>query len=318
LASTRTLSIARIAGSVTGDEGRVVAFSAYRATNQTGVNPNASAVKINVDTVSKDTHGAFSTSNNRYVAPVTGFYDFNLICSITATNVLASDYIMQLSKNGSAYSYGLQYRAQVTNGFTITGSFMGVFLNAGEYVEMFFYGSGNNSASTLTALGGATVTIFSGAMRSGSASIDPPASVNMRYTNTAGTSIANSGEIAVPFATKDYDSHNAFDGATGIFTVPVSGKYQIKMTCTFAAAVYAVGNRSVGIVYKNGVYRSAGPFFTAQTTTSMELGAFVIDTVNCVAGDTLQGRLANNRTAGASTLATTGGFCHIEIERVGN
>lgn len=298
---------------------RVVAFSTYRATNQTGVNPNNSAVKVTIDTVTADTHAAFSTANNRYVAPVSGYYDFSAAITFSGTNVLANEYYLGFYKNGSAVVYPGWYRASAGTSFLLTGNSGPIYLNAGDYVELYVFGVGNNSASTLTVAGGSTNTWFSGKRLSGPAVVAATESVNARYTNTAGTSIANSlADVNVPFATKDFDSHNAYNTSTGVYTVPVSGKFRVTATMAYASSAWTAGNSAYASVYKNSAAHSYGAYQMLQATVTLVLGLQVTAIVSCNAGDTLEIRAANNRTGGNTSLSTTAGINHFEIERIGN
>lgn len=142
----------------------VIAFRAYRNTDQTGINPNGTAVKINFDTVTSDTHGGFSTANFRYTAPAPGYYTFQTQIFIGSTNVLnANRYEARFYVNGSVVEI---LNTEVTASATIQlqrgGCSTPLRLNAGDYVEVYFFGSGNNSVSTLSALGGSTITYFGG------------------------------------------------------------------------------------------------------------------------------------------------------------
>ncbi len=138
--------------------------------------------------------------------------------------------------------------------------------------------------------------------------------VAYRGTNVAGTSIANSGDVQVPFATLDFDSHGAF--ATPTYTVPVAGKYRVSATVNFASSTYAAGNVIFATIYKNGAIHSISAREDIQAIFTSLIGVSVEGVVNCVAGDTIDIRVQNTRTAGATLLSTTVGDNHLEIERL--
>ena len=127
-------------------------FTATRATsNQTGINPNDSAVKVAFNSASIDTDTDFDTTNNRYTVSVAGHYLFNASVSVAGTNVLANRYGLWLFKNGAFVSYlGGYLWPTAGTGFTIGGPSAIVSAAANDYFEVFLYGTGNNSASTLT------------------------------------------------------------------------------------------------------------------------------------------------------------------------
>ncbi len=138
--------------------------------------------------------------------------------------------------------------------------------------------------------------------------------VAYRGTNVAGTSIANSGDVQVPFATLDFDTHGAF--ATPTYTVPVAGKYRVSATVNFASSTYAAGNVIFATIYKNGAVHSISAREDIQAIFTSLIGVSVDGVVSCVAGDTIDIRVQNTRTAGATTLSTTVGDNHLEIERI--
>ncbi len=141
--------------------------------------------------------------------------------------------------------------------------------------------------------------------------------VAARYTNTAGTSITNTGaETTVPFVTKDYDTHDAWDG-TNTYTVPIAGKYRISSTIAFANLTWALNNQYYLVVYKNGSAVSYGAIGAAGGAITVSFGTLVIALLDLVAGDTILIKCSNNRTAGASTLNTSAGVNSIDIQRVG-
>ncbi len=139
----------------------------------------------------------------------------------------------------------------------------------------------------------------------------------MGYTSSAGTSISNSVEVVVPFTTKVYDSHNAWNG-TDTYTIPVSGKYRVSGNIQFANSLYAAGNQCYLAAYKNGVQTAIGPLVVIAAALTVQIGCGVNITMICNAGDTIQLKAENNRTAGATLLAGASTVQYISIERVGN
>lgn len=151
-------------GSMNYTTNPVMDFStkAYRATNQTGFNPNASRVKVQFNSVDPMATGKFDTTNNRFVAEVSGLHSFSAGVGFQSTNVLNNRYQLQFVKGGSTpVFHGNEYTASTTTAFTLAGS-VSVYLLAGEYIEVFVYGWGNNSSSTLTIDNYPGFTWFSG------------------------------------------------------------------------------------------------------------------------------------------------------------
>ncbi len=270
----------------------------YRFTSK-----NSSAtLPFNFDTLVSDTHGAVTPSATvwKFTAPSSGKYFVGIQHSSAGSTVTT-----YLYKNGS------QVDQIFTGAFTLNnGSMNGsteIDLNIGDYIDV-------RLDSAISGITSGYINIFK---IQGPQAIAASESVNCRYTNTAGTSIANSGaDIVVPFATKDYDTHGAF--VTDTFTAPIAGKYEVSASLSFSGSLYAAGNQYYATVYKNGSLHSYGIIQNIMAALTVNIGSIVTTTVNCIAGDAIVVRISNNRTAGATALSTTAGVNHLEIKRIGN
>lgn len=150
-ASAFVLNIEKLSGSSQISAVDSVSARIYKAANQTSVNPNNSFVKINLDTADHDSHGAWAS--NKYTVPSSGRYQINAAVGFAGTNVLNSMYQVVIYKNGSLYTGGSAMYPSATGPFMVNISDV-LRLLAGDYLEVYIYGSGNNSASTLTVVGG--------------------------------------------------------------------------------------------------------------------------------------------------------------------
>jgi hypothetical protein len=138
------------------------AFRASRnGTNQTGVNPNDSFVKINFNSVSGSgdyVRGGFSydTANSRFVANKNMTVNATARLNFFGTNSLVVNYLAFIYVNGSIALAG-NSSVPPTAGSTFSLSVSGILrLNVGDIVEVFMYGAGNNSSNTLTMIGNST------------------------------------------------------------------------------------------------------------------------------------------------------------------
>lgn len=122
-------------------------FSVYR---NSAFNWGTSAfAKVTFDTKLFDTNGNFDTTNGRYVAPVSGFYQIDARV-YTSVGVGGNLYIISLYKNGSQWGNGSgNIQGAGTSGFGCVCSEI-MQLNAGDYVEVFAYGTGNAGVAGIT------------------------------------------------------------------------------------------------------------------------------------------------------------------------
>lgn len=274
----------------TDNDQRAVSFEAYSAGNQTSIGTNNSFVKITHDSVTYDTHAAFDTTNKRYVIPVSGYYNFSYALTMQGTNVLANGYGINFYVNGASFRVSMRIIASAGNAFILSGQSPDLKLNAGDYVEIFLYGAGNNSVSTLSTSGAAANTWFSGRKVTGPSSIGATETIAARYF--AATATITGSNSNVTYTTKDYDTHGAYSGAT--YTIPAAGKYHINAGLQVGGTYAATNATAVGI-FKNGT--------EIASNTSVAGGAsglqhpMVSDIINCVAGDLITIKTLSSATS---------------------
>ena len=247
-------------------------------------------------TTDYDTHGAYSAGS--FVAPISGFY--NISGYLNASNAaIISVYInnVQSINLGSLPAGGI-------------GTFAGqIRVNAGDSINvrpsanLGSFGAGNNIAFQRI---------------SGPASIAATDSVNAKYTGssqTVGTSLA---EIAC--VSRVYDTHNAYNTSTGLYTAPGSGKYRITFTVRSSTSISASAtNSEVSCkLFKNNADMGLVSEFVYQVS-AVSLAVFINGTidVNCLAGDTVAIKIA--RDAGVSSFALSNDTNNsISFVRIGN
>ena len=247
-----------------------------------------SSTAISFSSVTYDTHGVFSS--NTYTAPVSGYYRVTfsgLYLSGSTTDII-------LFKNGA----GVIYMGSVTTTTRISVSGT-VKCNAGDLLTI-------RTDSTVTAADATNVYAFFERL-SGPAVVAATESVNARYTDTSGGTIGTSAAV-YKYQIQSFDSHNAYSTSTGLYTVPVSGKYLV--SGALGTAVVAANQ----IIY---IYHNGSAYSAAQTISSGSANYYVsvTDEVNCLAGDTL----AIYALSGTSTTAiTSAGYNKFVVTRVGN
>ncbi len=271
---------------------RIVSFSG----NGTGSTQSLTANVTNISaSIVKDSHGAWTGST--YVVPVAGDYDVSAFLYAGSTTFTASIYV-----NGVIYSY-LLYSVLASGG---SGATIVPNLKTGDILSI-------RSGTTLTLSGdqGQRISI---SRISGPSAIAANEKMVLHQENTAGTSIANSGDIVVPFATELYDSHGSF--VTDTFTAQTADTYKISAHILYASSVYAAGNRITLLVYKNGSFVKYLNYQNIFAAVTAIMGVSGSTSLNLNAGDTIQIRTGNNRSAGATSLDTAAGANWVTIERI--
>lgn len=227
---------------------RVVAASYYF--NSIGLT-NTTAI-AGIWTQNYDTHAAFTNANGRFTAPVSGIYRASVV-SIRSTGTGNS---MTLYKNGVLYYNLLSYALA---GGAISGTIQ-LDLKAGDYVTVGVDGSFTAQA------------VFNIERLSGPSVIAASESVGcFYYSNGLQANIPNAGfgAAVTVCTTKSFDTHNAFNGATGLFTAPVSGMYQVD--CGFSFVPNATGTRSLYIFHGAGAENIVCETIVANATTPNQL-----------------------------------------------
>jgi len=133
---------------------------AYLASNQT-INDNT-ATKITLDTESYDPNNNFdSTTNYRYTAPVTGYYQVNALAQFYNSNSRLASTALYLYKNGASIAMSQMLPSTAYNGVLLLGCISDVvYLSAGDYLELYGYADTVDSSNSVIS-GGSTLTYLS-------------------------------------------------------------------------------------------------------------------------------------------------------------
>ena len=289
---------------------RVVAASVYSS----GLQSIAAStyVKVQFDTKSHDTHGAYSTGDYQYVVPVPGVYRIASFI-LWEESFTSTDMHLVLYKNGSLLKildrYGNNAGGDLQN--ALKGSIEAQ-LVAGDIISIYVrhnHASAKNISDTSCYMDISRI--------SGPSAIAASESVAARYTTVAGQSIPNGGsDTVVVFGTKTWDTHSAFNAATGIFTAPVSGKYSVKSQLLYASAAFTAGTLIQLSIIKNSTAQTRG-IVGIQANGTFYIPGQVADEVSLLAGETVKIGTTHGEGA-ARTLHTDVVHNYVSIVRVGN
>ena len=279
---------------------RVIGFSATGTAGQTTT--SSTLTTLIAPTVLRDYAATYNNATGVYTIPVAGFYRLSANArdmSSGATNAAYASFAVTGSLGTTVYR--VWQNLAMPTGWSFNGELTLPFA-AGDTVAFQYF-----NAATTPAWG--SFFNFSAVRTSGPAVVQATESVNARYYATA-TSI--SGSLAtIVWTTKDFDSHAAM--SSGVYTVPVSGKYQVNTSLAFSGT-FALNSQSDLVIQKNGATVSEQLDYSGGIITADHVS--LSDTINCLAGDTLRVQLSSGATSPSIVSSNTKNF--ISIFRVGN
>ncbi len=252
-----------------------------------------SGTAIIYPTVTKDTHGAYSTGSGQYTAPISGFYRVSAYQDTNATGLAQ----LAVYVAGSLY---IKIGLNVVNGPSASAGSGLIYALAGQTIDT------RLSANWTSAGSDCYMEIE---RVTGPAAIAATESVNARYNNSA-TSISGS-LVTVVWTNKNFDSHNAM--SSGVYTVPISGKYQVN-SAILTGGTFVLNSILSFELQKNGTAYTRYSEYAGGAETGMK--GVLNDVVDCLAGDTLRVQVLSNGTSPNITSSTLDNY--MSICRVGN
>jgi hypothetical protein len=265
--------------------------------------PNTNS--FNFDTKVFDTHGAVTTGTGWiYTIPVSGIYEIGYSLAVPAASCYA-----KLYKNGAFYlDFGLVPTNQ-TIGHSVTVSVVAGDTLAIRPSTTVTPGSGLSDVPTSN-------WIFVKRL-SGPSVVAATESVYAK-ANTSATSVTGSATTTLVFTVKEFDTHGAYNTATGIFTCPTSGTYEVSAFFASSAATVtsAIANYNTLRINKGGVQVCQIGVVINQTTSSYARVVSGTGMVKCVAGDQLS--VAINNPDSTYTGANTDTQTWASFKRLGN
>lgn len=290
---------------------RVVAFAANKSATQSILNTTNTVIDFN--SVEINTHGS-TYAAGAYTVPVSGYYKvaFNFNFSTPGSNTIFG----LLYKNGLPFCRlsAQPYSSSQSGG---SGSTV-IYLNAGENVSIGVFQS-SGSAQILEGAGR-----FSVERLSGPSVVAASETVAMRAVSA--TTAVGTGTTTVVFSSKEYDTHNIYSTSTGAISIPVSGKYSIRViTESPSGASASTANAGTYLmIYKgnpgSGVINTllSNLRWPLATGTGMPVILQGGTTVQANAGDVFYITQQRDASISAYSLSGTATTNVLVVERVGN
>lgn len=269
----------------------------------------ANTTNMQFNTKDFDTHNAVTTGSGwKFTVPVAGIYQVSF--QAFSVNSPTAAYNVNIQRNGILIGRAEPAYTNAANQLTWKGDTL-VQAVAGDTITIVFAGSGGGT----NIYSGTNDSFVSISRLSGPSAIAATETIAMKATLNSFTQTANNAEQLIGgWNTPAIDTHGGLNAATGVYTVPVAGVYEIGATVVY-------NNNSTGArffsIRKNGSHDSYSSQIPASIS-AVSIGVTVMGStiIRCVAGDTLSIYGYQNSGGNLSYVGLTS--THMSIKRVGN
>ena len=227
---------------------RVVAYSGRDSALSLTTSPQT----LKYITSVTDTHGGLNTSTGEYTIPTSGYY--NIYGCILGTAGTGTYLNIAVNRGAGFITEVLGYSPNQKS--TVEKVLL---LKSGDKVQFQCYLSAGTGAVDVN-FGDASITKVSGPQ-----AIAATEEISCKYTSA--TTTVGIAAATVIFSNKVFDTHNAYNTSTGLFTAPIAGRYRISAHVYTNGGTSSATNNSVVIrALENGTLTSFLGLFSYQVT----------------------------------------------------
>lgn len=291
-----------------GYDGRVLTATASLSSTQTI--SSASSTKITINSSVEDSAGMFDSVNNRIYIRSSGYYDVDASTQLTGSTLTNNEpYVIFIRLNGSSTLVASTQPAIANTTFILGASRPGIKLNAGDYIELNVQSTSDTSYEVTGNINTRLTVKSSG----GTPFMAPTASVAVHYAGTAGDAIGTSDSL-IKFTTKEDDTHNAYNPATGIFTAPEPGRYSVSWSLATGVLNLSTSQRYNTLLYKNGTSYKLGQRSLGNGSANNHTSSGAVSDIYLKQGETLS---IYGTSDVATTAATGSSAAYLTIVKTG-
>ena len=293
-------------------EGRTASLTAKKTTNQTIATSSATNVTGFASPASVDNFGAFNTATGVYTFYKAGRY--NIAGSVSWGGSATGFRVLALYKNSSTELNTKYLIPSNASEFNMDISHQDNFV-AGDTLNLrVFQNSGGNLNITNSTTGTGTAQFCINSVP-GLPTIAANETVACSVTSSSGQSIPSGVATNVIYNNIVDDTHGTYNTTTGLFTVPVTGRYAFTATARYASAAWTAGQDLEMSIVGGGQSFSSSYRVPATYTAPIQLSVTTQD-LYLTAGQLVAFRLLQT-TGSAKTLDVTADYSRLTIYRIG-
>lgn len=315
MAITAKLPIAGWSSNTTLSEdsgSRVIAARIQRNTNQSI--PNNTNTNIVFNNVIEDNTSSFNSGTGFWVCPESGYYNFvgQMIFASNTTGYREAYIYNVTDSTNYTFTRSTPLGGGVGTVFQTAGN--GIFVRKGVSITVQVF---QNSGGALDIQAG---TILFVNKVSSPQTLAGSETVAVRAVQSTGQSIPSGTATTLIYDTaKTFDTHNALNTATGVFTAPQSGKYEIKACFGLNTTGSSTINQRIEMrILKNGTVTTIKINRIETTTNVSSQTGDVYDTLSLVKGETVTIQMLQNYAAATQPMIADATYNVLTITKVGN